>query len=86
MTKVFKVKYRKTINERIFEVLSDGKPRTLFEIIEAIGGGSQTGCSARVRDLRKPMYGGHQIDGFWDGPDYYYQYIKPKARKQMKGK
>jgi hypothetical protein len=34
---------------------------TLGELV-AVAGGSESGCSARVRDLRKPKFGGHVIE------------------------
>ena len=38
-----------------------GKWFTLYELC-ALVGGSQTGTSAKARDLRKPLYGGHNIE------------------------
>ena len=46
---------------RVHALLSDGKWRTLAEI-RAVAGGSEAGVSARLRDLRKPKFGGRQID------------------------
>jgi len=48
-------------------VMSDGTPRTLWEIqqaVEAEQGGhyfSESTIGARIRDLRKDQYGGHTI-------------------------
>lgn len=48
-------------------VMSDGRARTLWEIqqaVEALPHGahfSESTISARIRDLRKPHYGGHTI-------------------------
>lgn len=48
-------------------VMSDGRPRTLWEIqqaVETLPGGhhfSESTISARIRDLRKEQYGGHVI-------------------------
>lgn len=45
---------------RVFQLMSDGKWRTLAEIaIEA--GGSEASVSARLRDLRKEQYGGREV-------------------------
>lgn len=45
----------------VFELMKDGKFRTLSEIQETVEG-SQTAISARLRDLRKEKYGAHQVD------------------------
>jgi hypothetical protein len=44
------------------ELMRDGKWRTLREITEAIGGGSEAGVSARLRDFRKRSFGGHVVN------------------------
>ncbi len=44
-----------------FAVMSDGHWRTLRQIAEAVGC-SETSASARLRDFRKPRFGGHQVD------------------------
>lgn len=46
--------------ERIFYLMRDGQPRTV-EQIHRIVGGTQTGVSARLRDLRKAKFGGYDI-------------------------
>ena len=46
----------------VFELMRDGKWRTLREITEAIGGGSEAGVSARLRDFRKAKFGGHVVN------------------------
>ena len=45
---------------KVFELLSDGKWHTLAEMKD-YAGGSESGCSARLRDLRKPQYGAKEI-------------------------
>lgn len=45
---------------RVFQLMSDGKFRTLAEISEDAGG-SEASVSARLRDLRKEQYGGREI-------------------------
>lgn len=44
------------------ELMADEHWRTLTEIREAIGKGSETGIGARLRDLRRPEHGGYQVD------------------------
>ncbi|HXJ59418.1 MAG TPA: hypothetical protein VNU68_22470 [Verrucomicrobiae bacterium] len=46
---------------RVFQLMSDGKWRTLTEIAEQAGG-SEAGVSARLRDLRKEKYGSREIE------------------------
>jgi hypothetical protein len=48
---------------RVYRLLSDSdKWYTLREIADAIGGGSEAGISARLRDLRKPQFGSFIVD------------------------
>lgn len=46
---------------RVFELMKDAKYRTLREIANATGC-LETSASARLRDLRKPKFGGHSVD------------------------
>jgi hypothetical protein len=46
---------------RVFELMSDGNWRTLSEIL-IHAGGSEAGCSARLRDLRKKRFGGYTVN------------------------
>lgn len=46
---------------RVWELMIDGKWRTLAEI-QAFAGGSEGGCGARLRDFRKAIYGGHTVE------------------------
>lgn len=46
---------------RVFKLMKDGKWRTLEGIKVEIGG-CITSVSARLRDLRKEQYGGHEIE------------------------
>ena len=50
-----------TLRDRIFELMSDGRWRTPFEIRE-VTGCSDGGITAKLRDLRKPECGGHTVD------------------------
>lgn len=47
--------------DRVREYLRDGQWRTLAEI-RAAAGGSEASVSARLRDLRKPAFGGHTVE------------------------
>lgn len=46
----------------IYALMRDGRPRTLAEI-EAATGFPQASISARLRDFRKPRFGGHDLIG-----------------------
>ena len=68
--------------DRVKELMSDGKYRTLAEI-KSIVGGSEGGVGARLRDLRKAKFGayvlntrrrGNPYDGLWE-----YQLLLPEA-------
>jgi biotin operon repressor len=56
---------------RVFQLMADGKWRTLAEIRERTGG-SEASVSARIRDLRKPKFGGYLVEhrrkagGVWE--------------------
>lgn len=51
----------KTQLERVFAVMKDGRWHYLGELAKATGG-SEAGVSARLRDLRKPRFGGHTVE------------------------
>jgi hypothetical protein len=46
---------------RVFGAMRDGQWRTLGEI-ESITGDPQASVSARLRDLRKDRFGGHEVN------------------------
>ncbi len=46
---------------RVFELMRDGYWRTLAEI-EAATGDPQASISAQLRHLRKPRFGGHEVE------------------------
>jgi hypothetical protein len=57
---------------RVYEAMRSGQWFTLARLA-AIAGGSESGVSARIRDLRKPQYGSHEIErrrvaesGLWE--------------------
>lgn len=45
----------------VYELMRDGRWRTIPAIVEVVGGTPQS-ISARLRDLRKAKYGGHAVD------------------------
>lgn len=45
---------------RVYRLMRDGKWRTLREIAMLVNG-SEAGVSARLRDLRKPKFGGYTL-------------------------
>lgn len=49
-----------TLMGRVFRFMRDGQWHTLAEINAACGG-TEASCSARLRDLRKPKFGGWQV-------------------------
>jgi hypothetical protein len=46
---------------KVFDFMRDSKWYTLREIALAVGG-SESGVSARLRDFRKPRFGGHTVE------------------------
>lgn len=46
--------------KRVFELMQDGAARTLDEIANALGI-SESSAGARLRDLRKPRFGGYTV-------------------------
>lgn len=48
--------------KKVYTLMQDGQWRTLTEIKMAIGGGSETGISATLRNFRKPQHGQHVVN------------------------
>ena len=46
---------------RVFDVMKDGKWRTLSQVAEGARG-TEASVSARLRDLRKPRFGGYTVE------------------------
>lgn len=46
--------------QAVFELMKDGKERTLKEITHGTGS-PESSVSARLRDLRKERFGGHMV-------------------------
>jgi hypothetical protein len=56
-----------TLRDRVKAVMADGQWRTLYEIRDVMltrfyVAGSDSGISAKLRDLRKAQFGGHLVD------------------------
>jgi len=47
--------------DAVRSIMFDGRPHTLAEIAERVGA-PEASVSARLRDLRKPKFGGYQIE------------------------
>lgn len=45
----------------VYELMRDGEYRSLRAIAATLGGVSEAGVSARLRDLRKPRFGKHEV-------------------------
>lgn len=45
----------------VYDLMRDGRWRTLGEIRDAIGKGTESAVSARLRDLRKDEFGAHDV-------------------------
>jgi len=50
-----------TLLAKVFDLMKDKQWRTLAEIHQ-ICGGSEASCSARLRDFRKPKFGGYTLE------------------------
>ena len=46
---------------QVWNVIRDGRPRSAVELVAEVGGGTTASVTARVRDLRKPEYGEHDV-------------------------
>lgn len=60
---------------RVFDIMRDGQWRTLPEIAREVQG-SQPAVSARLRDLRKDKYGGHEVERKHQGGGLYIYRVK----------
>lgn len=60
-------------HREVFDLMSDGKARTLREIEDATRY-PQSSISARLRDFRKRKFGGHQVDRTRRGDTGTYEY------------
>lgn len=62
--------------ERVCALMFDGQPRTLSQIQRAVGG-SEAAISARLRDLRKPRFGGYRVVRTRQGATHLYRVLPP---------
>ena len=51
-----------TLLGKVFVLMEDRQYRTLSEIQSVVACGSEASISARLRDLRKPRFGGYEVD------------------------
>lgn len=69
----------------VYDLMRDGRPRTLAEIA-ALTGCPEASVSARLRDMRKPRFGGHDVvrayklDGVWS---YRVVLAEPGTQQRM---
>lgn len=47
---------------KVYNAMMDGEWRTLRQLTEEIGAGSEASVSARLRDLRKERFGSHTVE------------------------
>jgi len=60
--------------DRVLALMSDGEWRTLSAIADRLGEGSEASISARLRDFRKPKFGGHIVDRVRIGDSGVFKY------------
>lgn len=63
--------------QRVWEVMRDGEWRTLDDLA-ALANGSPAAVSARLRDLRKPRFGGHTVKRKYLGNGLWAYQLTPK--------
>lgn len=67
---------------RVWALMSDGKWRTLAEI-SINTGDPQASVSARLRDIRKPKFGGHAVEVIHLGRGLYqYRLVRKDGKRQ----
>ena len=59
---------------KVFNIITDGKFHTLAGIAKKINAPTQS-VSARLRDLRKPIYGSNTIERQQRGTVFVYRFI-----------
>lgn len=76
--------------ERVLSVMQDGDWHTLAEIVERVSyppydRASEAGVSARLRDMRKPRFGGYHIERrrVKDAGLYEYRAVKPEPLQMV---
>ena len=68
---------------RVRAMMADGKWHTLKEIAYCAMG-SEAGISARLRDLRKPRFGGYVVERQRIGRGLWAYRVTPPSGKQMR--
>ena len=72
-----------TLFERVFETMKSGRWYTLKGLSQ-LTGGSEASISARIRDFRKPKFGGYEVERKReDGGLHYYRLVYPRAVTQL---
>src|SRR5512133_1640830 len=66
--------------DRVRELMSDGAWWTLAALAERVGA-SEAGVSARVRDLRKPRFGGYVVERKREGSLFSYRMVAATRRE-----
>jgi len=65
----------------VLEVMADGRYRTLFELDAELRRRGYlyltTSISARLRDLRKPRFGGWTVERYSEGRTSWYRIVRP---------
>lgn len=57
----------------VWRIIRDGRPRSALEVVAEVKGGTAASVTARLRDLRKPEWGEHNVSCA-RGPDGVYRY------------
>ena len=65
--------------DRVLETLAGGEWWTLRDLAR-VANGSEAAVSARLRDLRKPQFGGHQVDRRYRGGGVWQYRLVPPGR------
>lgn len=60
----------------VYAILTDHRWHTLAEL-EAVTGYPQASISARIRDLRKPKFGGHTVSRSYLGEGLWHYRLEP---------
>lgn len=61
--------------DKVRDLMKDGAWRSLPMIRAAVGAASEAGVSARLRDLRKPKFGGYEVQRKREGNLFYYRLV-----------
>ena len=60
---------------RVFELMKDGRPRSL-RVIARQTGDPEASVSAQLRHLRKPRFGSYKVDKRPEGGGLYYYRVR----------